>query len=542
VTIHLLDVASYQGGLTPADVVRAGFTAVNVKVSHGVGDRSVHPQAAAWVARPLGLGVSTFHYLTGDASGVAQADYAWSRMQALGVPADAAHVCDTEEAASWETISDYLMTMRALTGRPVGLYTGDWWWQAAGRRWDASGLAGHLWASPNAGYLSAYPGDGSPHWTAGYAGFPALSVMQYAVGPLRYPDGTRGSINVSMSAIRDPTVWADLTTRRTNMTNAPQSILNARAVVRRETGLSAVETGIVGDDNHTNSGSSYHLGKSALRADSYTITESSRDRNGLSEYASALDIGWFSISRGGKTHTLRTFSAWLVNQCKAGTADTADIREIIYSPDGKVVKRWDRLGKRSTGDDSHLTHTHVSWFRDSTGRDNKAALFERYFAEIEGDDVSQADVIAALKSPEGRFAIGQALTVWDPGVDAEGKVIWGGVPNPDPNPANVAANPTISPAHAFYCAIKVRYELSALASTVNALTTSVAAIAKNVTADDGDLAAITAQLTAAQQATADLVIAGLTEAGRSNEDVVASLRAAFGAERAAVIGALLSGE
>lgn len=548
-TMHLLDIASYQGNLTPADVVRAGFSAVNVKVSHGLGTRSVHPQAGMWVKHPAGLAVSTFHYLTGEASGAAQANHAWARMQALGVPDDAAHQCDTEADADWRIIADYLETMRALTGKPIVLYTGDWWWQATGRRWDASGVAGHLWSAPNAGYLGAYPGDTSPHWAAGYAGFPSLSVMQYAVGPLTFPDGSRGSIDVSKSAIRDPAVWADLTTRRANMTTAPQSILNGRAVFRRETGLAWVSLGVIGDDNHTKSGNSYHLGKSALRSDSYTIVESSRDRSGLSEDASALDIGWFSISRGGKTHNLRTFSAWLVDQCKAGAADTLDIREIIYSPDGKVVKRWDRLGRRSTGDDSHLTHSHISWFRDSTKRDNKAALFERYFAEIKGgtappptggdDDVSQADVIAALKSYEGRQALALAIMQWDPGVDDAGKVKPGGIPNPDPNQANRTANPTISPAHAYYCAIRATYMINDLAGQVQALATAVGAIAKNVTADDGDLAEITRQISESNAATAELVLAGLTQPDRSDEDVAATLRAALGEDRATTVGALL---
>jgi hypothetical protein len=43
---------------------------------------------------------------------------------------------------------------------------------------------------------------------------------------------------------------------------------------------------------------------------------------------------------------------WLVGRCKAGDPDAADIREIIYTPDGKTVQRYDRLGIRSTGDSS----------------------------------------------------------------------------------------------------------------------------------------------------------------------------------------------
>ena len=74
-------------------------------------------------------------------------------------------------------------------------------------------------------------------------------------------------------------------------------------------------------------------------------------------------------------------SVWLVGQCAAKTSDCRDIREVIYSPDGKTVKRWDALGIRSTGDTSHLSHTHISWFRDSENHD-RAAVIRRYFKEI----------------------------------------------------------------------------------------------------------------------------------------------------------------
>lgn len=151
--------------------------------------------------------------------------------------------------------------------------------------------------------------------------------------------------------------------------------------------LDPAEVGIVGDTRHAEGGDSYHLGADQIRPrngrDRYSVDESPRDRNGLTNDACALDVGWFEVRVGGKTHNLRSFSIWLVAQCKAGTSDTRDIREIIYSPDGKTVKRWDRLGRRTTGDKSHLTHTHGSWFRDAikAGRD-QTAVFRRYLQHI----------------------------------------------------------------------------------------------------------------------------------------------------------------
>jgi len=173
------------------------------------------------------------------------------------------------------------------------------------------------------------------------------------------------------------------------MTYAPQPLLAAREYIVREFGVPAASVGIVGSTSTHFGG--YHLGWDRLRQNlgtrDYSLAESQRDRNGRSDAAAALDIGTFSKKIGSRTINLRKFSVWLVKQCKANTADTRDIREVIYTDNGSTVKRWDRLGIRSGGDNSHLWHTHISYFRDSESRD-KTALFKRYL----GDDVSAEDV------------------------------------------------------------------------------------------------------------------------------------------------------
>lgn len=158
------------------------------------------------------------------------------------------------------------------------------------------------------------------------------------------------------------------------MTYAPATIKAAQVYLQGQTGLPWVSLGIVGDANHHGG---YHQGLGNVASTDYSRDESSRDERGLTGAASALDIGAFP--------RLRDLSLWIVAQCKAGSADTKDIREVIYSPDGKKVVRWDRLGIRSSGDSSHLSHTHISYHRDAEGRD-KTGLFKRYF---EGDDDMQ---------------------------------------------------------------------------------------------------------------------------------------------------------
>ncbi|MDG4799738.1 hypothetical protein [Micromonospora sp. WMMD980] len=174
------------------------------------------------------------------------------------------------------------------------------------------------------------------------------------------------------------------------MTSAPANLLAVRTLllaylnvdknVVRDADLEPAEVGIVGDPSHRGG---YHCGSDRVVANDYSVVESTRDRSGLTLYASALDVGTFSVRSGGATHTLRTFSTWMVAQCAANAADTRDIREVIYSADGRTVRRWDRLGKRTSGDSSHLYHTHISFFRDSTkaGRD-QTPLFRRYLTAI----------------------------------------------------------------------------------------------------------------------------------------------------------------
>lgn len=172
-------------------------------------------------------------------------------------------------------------------------------------------------------------------------------------------------------------------------TYAPQSLLDARRYLQGKTGLASAALGIVGDTLHGTSG--YHVGWDRLKlgkgTGDYSYRESVRDHV-QADAASALDIGagW---------PRWRELTLWLVAQCAAGAPDTRDIREVIYTPDGQTVRRWDRLGIRSTGDSSHLTHTHISYHRDSEGRD-KTALFRRFFEPAQTEDEMNTDQNNAL--------------------------------------------------------------------------------------------------------------------------------------------------
>lgn len=182
------------------------------------------------------------------------------------------------------------------------------------------------------------------------------------------------------------------------MTSAPADLLNVRNFLKQKTGLPFTSLGIVGDVDH-NGG--YHCGSDRVSSSDYSVRESSRDVRGLSTYASALDVGAFTA--GGVT--LASFSMALVKAAVAGDPRMSAVREIIYTPDGSRVKRFDRLNVRSTGDSSHLAHTHISFFRDSFGsRDSSSSFFGVVREIFETGNVSTiggSDKMAGFLQVEG---------------------------------------------------------------------------------------------------------------------------------------------
>jgi hypothetical protein len=172
------------------------------------------------------------------------------------------------------------------------------------------------------------------------------------------------------------------------VTYSPDDLLAVRAYLQRQTGLSPAELGIAGDPAHAATGG-YHEGRDdlarvGLANNDYSVRESPRDRAGLTNAASALDIG----ANFGR---FREITLALVDAARRGDPRMRDVREIIYTPEGSTVRRWDRLGVRSSGDSSHLWHTHLSFFRDSEGRradnDNFLGLLRELFEGAPPPDV-----------------------------------------------------------------------------------------------------------------------------------------------------------
>jgi VQ motif len=172
------------------------------------------------------------------------------------------------------------------------------------------------------------------------------------------------------------------------VTNPPADLLDFRAVVQRLTGIrDPADVGIVGDGIHMHTGG-YHEGRDVLisigryhpGAPAGSLNEDysvrlSRDRAGLSNDASAMDIGaeW---PNGGQAAWLR-FNNLLVAHLHANGPYLAAIRATNYSPDGSTRLRTDRENGWATEDstDSVDVHTHLEWYRDTEGR--RQASFNR---------------------------------------------------------------------------------------------------------------------------------------------------------------------
>lgn len=171
------------------------------------------------------------------------------------------------------------------------------------------------------------------------------------------------------------------------MTYAPDDLKQIQAYAHTITGLPWASLGIT---HSTPQGGGYHEGNDLLAQagqlnSDYSKKESPRDRPG-SNGASAFDFGDFSVVYLGRQINHRDLVNAVLAEVKLpGKGRCKDLREMIYQRQegSSTILRWDALGVRSSGDSSHQTHTHFSFFRDSEGRrantDNFLGLMRRTY-------------------------------------------------------------------------------------------------------------------------------------------------------------------
>jgi hypothetical protein len=403
-TIHIADIASYQGGLSLADLAAAGFTGVNLKVSHGVTQKSVHPSAAAFA--PFAL--SSFHWLTGD-SGVMQADYAYACMAILNLNLPGTvHVVDVEDSAVTAGVYvDYVARMTKLLGRPIVTYTGDWY--AETRPWlQASVASPWLWSAPVPGYQPAYPGDESPLWDDGYGGWQGLSIMQYRVSEI-------AGIKVSQSAIRDQALWNAMTGGQM-ASQAYYDWLDDGQPWEYSVPIRAM-----GDRLRAHGYTVYYQGnedhlKKATPEDHTPFSATGWPGKSPYPYCMACDImppasGQKSKLTGKPLPSLQALAQQLYDDKQAGYGPAKFVKYMNWEPEGNYTgpcyhDSWMPDHEReSSGDRGHI---HVSGRTDyylSTAS-NSYDLVARTLGD---DDMTPAEMTAWAKSPEGKEALGDAF-------------------------------------------------------------------------------------------------------------------------------------
>lgn len=169
-------------------------------------------------------------------------------------------------------------------------------------------------------------------------------------------------------------------------TYAPADIIAIQTLWHRALGTPADVAAVVGRGRRCDT---YHCGARDLRrrgqapeqiAWQYAVLESLRDRGGLTDAASALDLPT-------PTQALRDVITRVVHLANRGDNRCRDVRAVRWSPDGRLCRRWDDLDECGPLDDrQHLRFAHLALYRDGEGRrarrDNVGGLLADLLAEV----------------------------------------------------------------------------------------------------------------------------------------------------------------
>lgn len=193
----------YQAGLNVPRLAGEGYSALTVKATQGATGYTAPGKFDTWrrQAQDTGLMFGAYHWLT-SADPERQVHHFLDR---IGDPRGMLIQLDVEDNANppgWNHLAVWDAVWRSLTGNhPYLIYTGAWWWNAAGRRWNGSQLTPYLWHSqyvmdgsrPAAGYASSvYSRVPASWWTPGYGGWGRATMLQFT------SRGTAGGITANV--------------------------------------------------------------------------------------------------------------------------------------------------------------------------------------------------------------------------------------------------------------------------------------------------------------------------------------------------------
>jgi hypothetical protein len=211
-TTFLYDIAgTYQPGFNVVTAKREGYIGGISKITEGLSsganwDVTNKAHSRQWYQDSVNNGQiwGGYHYLR-KGNGAAQARYfldEFNKITGHGVRGHLVQL-DNESDADWQTTVDWSNEFyRQTNNHPYLMYTGNWWWNVAGRRWNGNSLTPYLWHSSYVGGT----GNGqalfnkvpNSWWLPGYGGWSRASILQFS------SKGSCGGIvnNVDVNAIQ----------------------------------------------------------------------------------------------------------------------------------------------------------------------------------------------------------------------------------------------------------------------------------------------------------------------------------------------------
>ncbi|AGL20032.1 hypothetical protein [Actinoplanes sp. N902-109] len=187
-------------------------------------------------------------------------------------------------------------------------------------------------------------------------------------------------------------------------------------------------------------------------------------------------------------------------------------------------RSWGWTARTYTGASPHTEHAHFS-ARYTTAQESDT----RPWGLLEADDVTKSEFTAWMtewaRSEAGRAALARAILSFDPGKDAKGNVVSGGIANPG---TDNATNPTVAATWALNRAIiaaslgyQIRDRVDDVQAAVNSLLKGAA-------------------LPVAEQLTPQSALDAIGSGNLTPEEAANALRSALGDDQAATVGRLLT--
>lgn len=165
----------------------------------------------------------------------------------------------------------------------------------------------------------------------------------------------------------------------------------------------ATFSGIVGDLAHRASGG-YHISREDQPASNYSIADFSDDREGRSDWASAVDM---TMDRESMILvTKRLAAAWAVRDPRLDA-----VRGFNGTLDGTSARRWDAAYDTPTAttwsDDTHLWHIHLEIFRRFA---DDMSVMPGILAVVLGHGVEGVDELATASDKINAWMVGATKT------------------------------------------------------------------------------------------------------------------------------------